>query len=111
MALLVSKRGFALHPIDDITIDSYRDLQLEVWSLVVAPPTQTVLIYGNAIVRMRSWGGGRAVVRRKDGSAGTDQWLNLAPHCKGRLLYAAKMAIFIAKVREKACVSMGMGAK
>ena len=46
---LISKRGLALQPVDDITINSYWDLQLEIRCLIVPSPTQTVLVYGNVV--------------------------------------------------------------
>ena len=53
VALLISKRSLALQPVDDITVNSNRDLQLKVGSLVISSPSQAVFICGNAI-RMRS---------------------------------------------------------
>ena len=44
VGVVISEGCFALDPVDDVTIDSYWNLQLEVWSLVVATPTQGMLI-------------------------------------------------------------------
>ena len=44
VGVVISEGRLALDPVDDVTIHSYGNLQLEVWSLVVATPTQGMLI-------------------------------------------------------------------